>query len=117
MSTAPSVDPGTPCAACAASIPTPLDRFCAACGRPLRHADRRPGPPAEHPWELDGAAPATQPGHRPRHGLAASLGGALVLALLVLSAAVILAVTRSDTPTPQVDNGASTAAASAPVSP
>jgi hypothetical protein len=117
MSTAPSVDPGTQCPACAASIATLRDRFCAACGRPLLRSDLRQGPPAEHPWELESAAPAAKPGHSGRHGLAASLGGALVLALLVLSAAVILAVTRSDTPTPQVDNGASPAAASAPVSP
>ena len=59
-------------------------------------------------WPAPVARPASPSTQR---GLAGALGAAVVLALLAITATVILAVTRHDSPTPNVTQGQSTVSA------
>jgi hypothetical protein len=53
-------------------------------------------------WPPPVAAPATSSSSNTQRGLAGALGAGIVLALLAISATVILAVTHHDPPTPNV---------------
>ena len=87
--------------------------------REARAAQAPPPDLAAAPAAVPPAAPlvawpapvARPPSPGTQRGLAGALGAVVVLALLAITATVILAVTRHDSPTPNVTQGQSTVSA------